>query len=452
MSKVVGRSGGSSQAEKKRPARPPITEKKANGDGTVYYDKHKRVWTAAITIGKKPNGKPKVMKSSASTKSEALELRRKLQSDKQNDQIMEPSKLTLRELSIKWLNQRLLIRSSTRERSAYHLHHILDIVGDRKVQSIKTEDIISVLNQLNNKKMSHGDSMARITLKHVRTHLWMMFDYAVNTDVIRKNPVTSATKIKDVNDVGGRPLTATQVTRLCKVGEAFYQAGLLRLWPAMYVALRTGVRRGELFSLTWQNIDFAQKTLGVRSALTLVDGKYVPGEPKTKNAKRDLPMYRTLPEFLKQLQIDQQRQFKVLGLRWAPQTPVFATEQGNYTSPDNLYRSLKLLINWADPSNLEPVQGEPYIWRGIKTTQRSDLMAVVAAGEALPVISPHDLRHTYATLMLMNEVRLEVVSKLLGHADVAITLKVYRKIFPVEMDATRQVDICKDALRGAEEQ
>lgn len=450
MSKVGSRSAGGSQPGKKRPARPPITEKKPNGDGTVYYDQHKRRWIAAVTIGKKPNGKPHVKKISADSKSQAQELRRKLQSDKQNDQVMEPSKVTLRDLSTEWLGKRL-IRSSTRERSRYHLQHILDIIGDRKVQSIKTGDIINVLNELNNKKMFHGGTMARITLRHTRTHLWMIFEYAISMEVIRKNPVTEATRIKDVNAVRGRPLMATQVTRLCAVGEAFHQAGLLRLWPAIYVALRTGVRRGELFALTWQNIDFARKTIRVRSALTLVDGKYVPDEPKTKNSKRDLPMYRTLPEFLKQLQIDQQRQFKVLGLRWTPQTPVFATEQGNYTSPDNLYRSLKLLINWADPSNLEPVQGEPYIWRGVKTTQRADLMVVVAAGEALPVISPHDLRHTYATLMLINEVRLEVVSQLLGHADVAITLEVYRKIFPAEMDATRQVDICQDALRGAEE-
>lgn len=413
MSKVTSRGAGGSQAGKKRPARPPITEKRANGEGSVYFDKSKGCWAAAITIGKKPNGRPDIIKLYGQSKSAAQELRRKLQSDKQDERIVKPSRLTLSELTKAWRDQRLLIRSSTRERSEYHLQHILDVIGDRRVQSIKTGDIINTLNLLNNKKMAHGGTMARISLKHVRTHLWMMFEYAVTTDVIRKNPVTGDTKIKDVKDVGGRPLTATQVTRLCTVGEAFHQAGLLRLWPAMYVALRTGVRRGELFALTWTDIDFAQKVIRIKNALTLVDGKYVPGEPKTKNAKRDLPMYQTLPEFLKQLQNDQQRQFKALGLKWTSQTPVFPTEQGNYTSPDNLYRSLKLLINWADPGNLEPVQGEPYIWRGVKTTQRADLMAVVAAGEVLPFISPHDLRHTYATLMLMNRVPLEVVSSTL---------------------------------------
>lgn len=72
---------------------------------------------------------------------------------------------------------------------------------------------------------------------------------------------------------------------------------------------------------------------------------------------------------------------------------------------------------------------------------RASLKAVVSAGEALPEISPHDLRHTYATLMLRRGVQLEVVSKLLGHADPVITLRVYRKVGSDELEAARLIDI-----------
>ncbi len=58
----------------------------------------------------------------------------------------------------------------------------------------------------------------------------------------------------------------------------------------------------------------------------------------------------------------------------------------------------------------------------------AQLEGVAAAGERLPGISPHDLRHTYATLALRRGVPVEVVSKVLGHARVSITLDVYRHV------------------------
>lgn len=58
------------------------------------------------------------------------------------------------------------------------------------------------------------------------------------------------------------------------------------------------------------------------------------------------------------------------------------------------------------------------------------------AGKKLPDISPHDLRHTYATLALRRGVPVEVVSKILGHARVSITLDVYRHVLDNERRAT----------------
>lgn len=124
---------------------------------------------------------------------------------------------------------------------------------------------------------------------------------------------------------------------------------------------------------------------------------------------------------------------------------MFATKVGKFTSPDNMHRSLKLLLNWANPKNLKPIPGEPYIWRGVPTSIRTQLQTLVMSGERLPEISPHDLRHTYATLMLRRKVSLEVVSKLLGHADPVITLKVYRKVMSDELEVARCIDISEPA-------
>uniref|UniRef100_UPI00403F6B27 tyrosine-type recombinase/integrase n=1 Tax=Deinococcus sp. VB142 TaxID=3112952 RepID=UPI00403F6B27 len=64
--------------------------------------------------------------------------------------------------------------------------------------------------------------------------------------------------------------------------------------------------------------------------------------------------------------------------------------------------------------------------------QRAALAAAVQNGEALPNISPHDLRHTYATLALRSGIPIEVVSRNLGHATTSITLDIYRYVLDGE--------------------
>ena len=65
--------------------------------------------------------------------------------------------------------------------------------------------------------------------------------------------------------------------------------------------------------------------------------------------------------------------------------------------------------------------------------EKAALRAVVLEGEKLPHITPHDLRHTYATLALSSGLMgPEVVSKILGHSKVSTTLDIYRHVFDSE--------------------
>jgi integrase len=68
----------------------------------------------------------------------------------------------------------------------------------------------------------------------------------------------------------------------------------------------------------------------------------------------------------------------------------------------------------------------------IPRDQRVHLKAVICADKSLPLISPHDLRHTAGTLMLRWGVPIEVVSKTLGHTDIAIMYRVYRHVLESE--------------------
>lgn len=111
---------------------------------------------------------------------------------------------------------------------------------------------------------------------------------------------------------------------------------------------------------------------------------------------------------------------------------VFATTLGDWTYPDNLVRAVRPLVHWSNPALLNCQEGKGSVWQGIAREKRAALMAVLQTGEKLPSISPHDLRHTFATLALRRGVPVEVVSKVLGHARVSITLDVYRHVMDNE--------------------
>ena len=108
---------------------------------------------------------------------------------------------------------------------------------------------------------------------------------------------------------------------------------------------------------------------------------------------------------------------------WQDTGAVFATETGAYTHPETFHRSVTNLIQWSDPKTLTETK-----LLGVPVENRKKLEAIISSGEGLPDISPHDLRHTAATLMLKRGTPVEVVSKILGHALVSITLDIYRQV------------------------
>ena len=142
-------------------------------------------------------------------------------------------------------------------------------------------------------------------------------------------------------------------------------------------ALRTGLRLGELFALTWDDVDFVNSKILVRRNWT--HGKLVP--PKS-GKERKVPMS---PELARELR----------GARHLKSDLVFCREDGTYLSYENLRSAFK-------------------------RTQRS-------AG--LPRNTPHGMRHSFASQLVMASAPLKVVQELLGHADINMTMR-YAHVAP----------------------
>ena len=150
-----------------------------------------------------------------------------------------------------------------------------------------------------------------------------------------------------------------------------------------YVELATGLRRGELLGLKWEDIDLERGSLRVKRQIARSNGEVVEAPLKTKNA------YRTLPLAEDTIQVLKQQKKKAGSSPW-----VFPSPTGGPISPDSVLHMRHRVLKRA----------------------------------GLPRVRFHDLRHTFATLALQNGVDIKTVSGMLGHFSAGFTLDTYAHV------------------------
>lgn len=173
-----------------------------------------------------------------------------------------------------------------------------------------------------------------------------------------------------------------------------------RLAAALVLALTTGMRQGEVLALHWKDVQLAGPrghSLSVRWNLRYRGGVFTFKEPKTRRSRRRIALASETVEMLCAHRTRQKAERLRAGEVWQENDLVFCTEAGTPRSANGGVRS---------------------------TFER------VLRRAALPAIRFHDLRHTCASLLLAENVNPKVVSELLGHATVAITLDIYSHVMP----------------------
>ena len=193
-----------------------------------------------------------------------------------------------------------------------------------------------------------------------------------------------------------------QVAAFLTVADQHELAALWRL------ALLTGMRRGEILGLKWEDADLVRGSLAVRRTLSRgVGGTFEFGQPKSAHGKRSIALPRSVVESLQRHRRKQIERRLAVGPAYTDHGLVFANELGSPLGPTNLAYHFKKLI----------------------------------ARTGLPDIRFHDLRHTSATLMLANGEHPKIVQERLGHADVSMTLNRYSHVtMDMQRDAADRLD------------
>ncbi len=165
------------------------------------------------------------------------------------------------------------------------------------------------------------------------------------------------------------------------------------------LAVLTGARRGELFALHWEDLNFRKGTIHIHRSLSYknADGlgcAYREELPKTAAGIRTIPLPDIALEVLKAHKARQLKQRLQCGDAWKNLDLVFCTGIGSYYNQSNHHTVFRKLLQVA----------------------------------GLPLIRFHDLRHSAATILLSMGVNLKVIQERLGHANVTITLGRYSHV------------------------
>lgn len=361
-----------------------IAKKRANGEGSIWK-RHDGRWECAMVVGTDPSGK-KIRKTAlAKTHKEIIIKMNDLRRQYFGTVLVSDENLTITEWLEKWLNEykKPFIREGTYIGYMNAMKHINEHIGKKQLNRIKTEDIQVFYNKLveNGRKNQSKDGVKGLSANYVRKiHIVLQeaLEYAVNERIIPSNPAKST--------ILPRIIKKEKKVMVEKEVEKFIEAiDKLPEWKDLfYLELMTGLRRGEICGLMWDDFDEKNGTLTVQRTVTYRNGELKIGEPKTEDGKRVIILPGSALEMLTE------RKNEAIG-KWVfpkPLNPEYPI------SPNHAYQKLQDILKDA----------------------------------GLERMRFHDLRHTFATHAARNGVDPKTLAGLLGHTNASFTLDTYTHV------------------------
>lgn len=378
--------------------------KRGHGEGTIRKRKSDNLWEARVTIGYDDEGKQKQISKYFKTRKEAQDWLAQVQHEKNTGVFVKPDKVTVSEWLDKWLSvyakQRVDITSYGLYETLVRCH-IKPSLGDIELQKLRPIDIQQVYaEKLKNGRLDGSSGLSAETVTRIHNILHSALKQAIKEGLITRNAVQAVDRPKIVRKEI-KPLAREAVERF--LGAARKD----RLYALFVMAVGTGLRRGELLGLKWEDINLEKGTLSVRRTLARVKAEngltrtvLKLKEPKTGRSRRMIALATFVLQALKAHKARQAQEKLFFGQKYHDNGLVFATEDGRPVDPRNFTRRYTKLMKEA---KLEHTRF-------------------------------HNWRHTFATMLLELGEHPKVVQEMLGHSKIAITLDTYSHLVPGLME------------------
>lgn len=369
-----------------------MSKKRGAGEGSITQRKD-GMWQGAVTVGRNKNGTQKRKYFYGKTRAEVSKKITTALKDLQEGNFIDPSgETTLKQWLTHWLwiYKKNDLKPTTFEQYEVLLRkYLYQELGKVKLTELTTDKLQTLYNCMKDR----GLSAKTIRTLNVVVHAGLK--QAIWNGLIHKN-ITEQITLPKEEYKEMRVLSKDEQRKLIDVIKED------RMGTAILFSLMTGVRRGELLSLKWSDIDMDKRMVFVRRTVNRVknygDGakktKLVISDTKTAKSRRMIPIVDSLFEFLQKHKAAQDKEKILAGELYEDNDLVFATEIGKLIDPGNFNRTFSRMIKKAGIAHA----------------------------------NLHSLRHTFATRSLEAGVNIKVLQELMGHSSMSVTADVYSHV------------------------
>ncbi|WP_066639184.1 tyrosine-type recombinase/integrase [Desulfolucanica intricata] len=369
--------------------------------------RYKSSWTIIIE-GERVGGKRKrITKSVKGTKKEAEKIMHQMITELNKGIYIETNNLTFEAFLEKWLEDYAKLKTTPKTFLRYEeiiKSRIIPDLGKLPMDKLKPMHLQQFYAKLltgGRKDGKEGGLSPTTVMQHHRI-IHKSLDTAVKWQIAARN-VADAVEPPQKTKHEIVVLDETQVRKMLDAAQNTPYFGPILL------AVTTGMRRGEILGLRWQDVEWNSNILQIRQTIQYTPGKGIFfKQPKTVGSYRPVKITSSIIEFLKKHKLEQAKIKLMLGPEiYEENGLVFCQDNGKPMHPDSISSWFPAFMerNW------------------------------------LPKIRFHDLRHTHATLLLKQGIHPKVVSERLGHAGISITMDIYSHLLPgMQEEAASKID------------
>ena len=343
-----------------------MAKRRANGEGNIRKRSDGR-WEGRYTAGRDPDtGKVIYKNVLAKTQKECKEKLKQAIEENAKVDAVRAGQYTVGQWMDVWFKNCAKIKvrpSSHKTYRGYIDNHIKPSIGKIPLNKLSSLDLQKLykkllsggrVERLESKKQPKG--LSAKTVRNINQVISSAMDFAIEQKLIAANPTDGCALPK----LEHREMKTLPTEQLASFLHEAKESGVFEMY---YIELATGLRRGELLGLKWEDIDLERGTIQVRRQIARIDGEVVEAPLKTKNSYRSVSIGQDAVEILKEQQRKTNSEY------------VFPSPTGGPISPDSVLHMLHRVLKRA----------------------------------GLPRIRFHDMRHTFATVALQNGVDIKTV-------------------------------------------
>ncbi|MGN6325729.1 site-specific integrase [Pseudolysinimonas sp.] len=358
-------------------------------------------WGFAVSGGRHPGTGKRLQarKSGFPTRAVAIEERDKARADMRAGRYPGDRKLTVAAYLQQWIERR--VEDGMRASTAFMYRRYIDqdivpALGALPLTELRKHNVDAFVQDL---RKTRGAT----TVRRIHATLSSALTFAVKLDLIESNPARNIS----LPSTGKGKIRIWDVAQVAKFMDATTHE---RLGAFYELAVFTGMRRGELIGLSWEDVDLESGEIIVRKQHVQVGKQVVEGSIKTDAGQdRRVSLGPQAIGALMAWRIRQESEKEAAGDAWVDTGRVFTREDGTAVLPHSMTQAFNRIVTRA----------------------------------GLPAARLHDLRHVAASLMLAGGTALVVVSKRLGHSNIAVTSDLYSHLLT---DANKAAADAAEAL------